>query len=183
VETETIRVSEIVKGLLEFARPTEPVARVVSTKSLIQKSFFLIQHQISLQNIKTEIRQDDDLHLMADEKQIQQVLMNMFINAAQAMPKGGQITMCAQKSADPRFVDLIIEDTGCGIPADHIDKIFDPFFTTKLEKKGTGLGLSTALSIVVKHGGDISVESEPGVGTTFTIKLPNHDRETKQGGK
>jgi CheY-like chemotaxis protein len=124
----------------------------------------------------------DDLRLVnIDKGQISQVVQNIILNARQAMPEGGVIdVVCENVTAgdspglDPesgsRFVRMVIADRGIGIPANILDRIFDPYFTTK--QKGSGLGLAICHSIIVKHGGSISVESTPGVGTTFTIVLP-----------
>ena len=178
MESETTRVSEIVKSLLEFARPSEPVMAKVSIIDIIKKTLFLIGHQISLQNIDIEeTYADTNPYVTADFKQIQQVLLNLLINAAQAMPQGGNILVQVNDSREDQFIDIHISDSGCGIPAENVEKIFDPFFTTKSNFKGTGLGLSTAYSIVIKHGGLITVKSEINKGTEFTIRLPRYNKE------
>jgi signal transduction histidine kinase len=172
METETRRISEIVQELLNFARPTEPDTCKIVVADLIKKSLFLLSHQFALQNIAISEEVDDaDLSIRADFKQMQQVLLNVFINAAQAMPDGGSLTVRAGPGPQ-RTVDISIVDSGCGIPAEHLTKIFDPFFSTKLEKKGTGLGLSVVYSIITKHQGTILVDSQVGKGTTFLIRLP-----------
>ncbi len=176
MESEITRVSNIVRALLDFARPTEPVIERVSVVELCQKTLLLIRYQISLQNIEIiEDYQDIEHHIRVDFKQFQQVLMNIIINAAQAMPDGGKITIRSHRAPKPGFMQIEIIDTGCGIPKENLSKIFDPFFTTKLKEKGTGLGLSTVYSIVVKHGGSIDVSSEVGVGTNFTITVPIYE--------
>jgi len=172
METEMRRVSEIVKELLDFARPTDPDVTRISVTELMKKSLFLLSHQFELQNIHiTETYPEPDEFIQADLKQMQQVLLNILINAAQAMPKGGALFVRSrQRGVDQ--VEIEIQDTGEGIPQEHLGKIFDPFFTTKLEKKGTGLGLSVVYSIVVKHHGTIHVQSQVSAGTTFTLRLP-----------
>jgi len=173
MESEITRVSNIVRALLDFARPTEPVIERVSVAELCQKSLLLIRYQISLQNIEVvEDYQDAQYPVRVDFKQFQQVLMNIVINAAQAMPQGGRITVRTHRAARQDTMQILIEDTGCGIPRENLIHIFEPFFTTKSKEKGTGLGLSTVYSIVVKHGGRIDVESEVGVGTKFIISIP-----------
>lgn len=173
MESEITRVSNIVRALLDFARPTEPVIERVSVAELCQKSLLLIRYQISLQNIEViEDYQDAQYPIRVDFKQFQQVLMNIVINAAQAMPQGGRITVHTRRAARLDTMQIIIEDTGCGIPQENLPHIFEPFFTTKSKEKGTGLGLSTVYSIVVKHGGRIDVESSVGVGTKFIISIP-----------
>lgn len=172
METETRRISEIVQELLNFARPTEPDTSKIVVADLIKKSLFLLSHQFSLQNIA--IREEiveADLSIRADFRQMQQVLLNVLINSAQAMPDGGLLTV--RVSRGPlQTVEIAISDTGCGIPAENVSKIFDPFFSTKLEKKGTGLGLSVVYSIIARHHGTIVVNSQVGKGTTFLIRLP-----------
>ncbi len=109
--------------------------------------------------------------ITADLNQIRQVLTNIFINAAQAMPEGGELKVVTSKVKFRDFVQIDISDTGCGIPPENLKKIFEPFFTTK-RKQGTGLGLSISLSYIRNHGGEINVQSIVGQGTTFTILLP-----------
>jgi two-component system NtrC family sensor kinase len=173
MENEVIRISETVKGLLDFASPSEPKIEKISAEGIIQKTLFLIAHQISLQNIEiTEKYSNKSLYFHADFKQIQQVLLNLILNAAQAMPDGGRIIISCSKERNENAIVIKITDTGSGISPDNLEKIFDPFFTTKLESKGTGLGLSTAYSIMVKNGGHIEVKSKVGKGTTVILKLP-----------
>ena len=182
IENETVRISEIVKGMLEFARPTEPVAGKILIKDILNRTLFLIDHQISMQNIKLiKHYENDSLYINADFKQIQQVLLNIIINSSQAMPAGCKLTITARTAENSRFIALGIKDTGCGIEEKCLEKIFDPFYTTKLDSKGTGLGLSTAYNIIVKHGGDIKAESQVGKGSTFTLYLPAY-QETDSGG-
>ena len=109
-------------------------------------------------------------NLICNPQQINQVIANLLVNAAQAIEERGHITVNTTHDGDQ--VLLTVTDTGHGIPAEIRTRIFDPFFTTKDVGKGTGLGLSISYNIVRKHGGEISVESEPGVGTSFTVRLP-----------
>ena len=175
--SETARVSEIVKTLLEFARPSEPKMTPVSVIEIIRKTLFMTRHQITVQNIRL-IEEHDLEHdtILADAKQIQQVLLNLVINAAQAMPNGGTLIVKNQSSRDPRYNEVLVTDSGCGIPVENLERIFEPFFTTRSESKGTGLGLSMAYSIVSKHQGKILVKSKVGEGTTFTIQLLKHQK-------
>ena len=172
METEMRRISEIVKELLDFARPTDPDITKISVAELIKKSLFLLSHQFSLQNIDIVEESDaPDYNILADFKQMQQVLLNILINAAQAMPEGGRLFVRYRRVGETRL-EIEIQDTGCGIPSENLGKIFDPFFSTKLEKKGTGLGLSVVYSIVDKHHGSLRVKSQVGQGATFIIQLP-----------
>jgi signal transduction histidine kinase len=111
-------------------------------------------------------------HVTADRQQLQQVFLNLLVNAVQAMGEQGTITMTTRSADDGAAAEVVIADTGSGIPPDLIDRIFDPFFTTKQGGTGTGLGLAIAYGIVTRHHGTISVESEVGKGTTFAIRLP-----------
>ncbi|MDZ7338389.1 MAG: ATP-binding protein [candidate division KSB1 bacterium] len=183
MEHETIRCSDIVKNLLEFARPSEPTITPLSVEETIKKSLFLVRHQITLQNIAIVERYEEGLPpIMADAKQMQQVLLNLVINAAQAMPEGGELRISAYRAHDQgENVVIVIQDTGVGIPAENLPRIFDPFFTTKASQKGTGLGLSVVSSIVAKHGGRIDVESEVGKGTTFKLFMPTKNMAQVEG--
>ena len=176
MESETIRVSDIVKNLLEFARPSEPNISPVSVSDIIKRSLFLVEHPLALQNIHISEHYEPDMpQIWVDQKQIQQVLMNLFINAAQAMPDGGELSIWAHNNCEDDFVIIEVKDSGCGIPEENIHRIFDPFFTTKAEKKGTGLGLSLVSSIIEKHKGHIDVASEVDKGTTFRVHLMTKD--------
>jgi two-component system NtrC family sensor kinase len=177
MEHEIVRCSEIVKNLLEFARPTKPAIEPVEVPELFRKALALLKHQIELQNIEIIEEYSPSLpRIEVDFKQFQQVLLNLILNSAQAMPGGGKLILKAQEDPSGEYVDLIVEDTGCGIRKEDLPRIFDPFFTTKLDKKGTGLGLSMVYSIVQRHGGSIEVQSEVGVGTKFTIRVPVKSR-------
>jgi two-component system, NtrC family, sensor kinase len=178
MENETTRVSEFVKGLLDFAKPAEPQIQKVSAVVIIEKTLFIVSHQVSLQNIKIEKAfPNQDLYIKADFTQLQQILINMIINSAQAMPDGGSIIFRVKKATDTGFVQIEIEDTGVGISPEHQDKIFEPFFTTRDHDSNIGMGLSTAYSIILMHDGDIEVKSKVGTGTCFILKIPEfHDR-------
>ncbi len=174
MEKETIRCSDIVKNLLEFARPSEPLMKPIGVDDAVKSSLFLVKHQIQLQNINISEEYQQDLPaMMVDLKQIQQVFLNLFINSAQAMPEGGDLHIRAFKEfKKDEYVTIEVSDTGSGIAPGALHRIFDPFFTTKSEKKGTGLGLSMVSSIIEKHKGSIDVASVVGKGTAFTLKLP-----------
>ena len=159
--------------LLTFAKGGSPIRRVVSVARLVTDAVRLARAGTS---ISITVNLSKDLYFArVDPGQIGQVLHNILLNARQAMPQGGIIEVGAenvvpqQEAAEPR-VRISVRDYGCGIPADVLPRIFDPYFTTKPD--GTGLGLATVYSIVAKHGGHISVESNSGTGTVFTIDLP-----------
>jgi PAS domain S-box-containing protein len=169
------RASELTQQLLTFARGGEPVKKVVDVSRLINEA---VSFGLRGSKVKGVLEIVDNLWLVdADEGQIIQVFNNLLINAAQAMPEGGTVTIRAENmvaeepSADLTcFVRLTIRDTGVGIPQDIIAKVFDPYFTTKQE--GSGLGLASVYSIVTRHRGSVNVSSEAGAGTEFVICLP-----------
>ncbi|MCU0960456.1 MAG: cache domain-containing protein [Pirellulaceae bacterium] len=168
---ETKRVREIVRGLLDFARETPFVQKPLDINELIGQSLLLLGKREAFEQIYTVQDLSDHLPLvLADRNQMQQVLLNLALNACEAMHEGGTL-MVASAAVDDRVV-VKVTDTGCGIKREHLDQIFEPFFTTKPVGKGTGLGLSVSYGIVQQHGGTLEVESEVGKGTTFTLTLP-----------
>ncbi len=166
------RCRNIVRGLLEFSRQSEPHVERLDLNKVLEDTLALISRQSFFFNIQVVKQLTPDLpRVSADRSQLQQVFMNILINAVQAMQEKGTVTLQSRPAADG-FVEVSIADTGCGIPPDKLDRIFDPFFTTKPSGKGAGLGLSIAYGIVAKHGGAIAVASRPGEGSTFTVRLP-----------
>ncbi len=180
IVSETIRCREIVKRLLDFARQTKPQKKLTNINTLINNIILLVRNQTSFRNIVIEKRLDDNLpEIMADLDQIQQVFINLIINASEAMTKGGCLDIESKLDKSGEYLEVIFKDNGPGIP-DHIKaRIFDPFFTTK--EQGTGLGLSISYGIIERHGGKINLETKSGEGTTFTIFLPvNFDEEGEE---
>jgi two-component system NtrC family sensor kinase len=171
IVNETNRCKKIVKGLLDFARQTEPQKALADVNEVIEKSLDLISHQANLLNIKIE--KDISPHLpkiMIDAGQIQQVSINILLNAIEAMPEGGSLSISS--GIEEEMIAIRFTDSGIGIPEENLSKVFDPFFTTKKIGKGTGLGLSVSYGIIDKHQGKLEVESRVGKGTTFIAKLP-----------
>ncbi|UCC72566.1 MAG: cache domain-containing protein [Gemmatimonadota bacterium] len=165
------RCREIVKGLLEFSRQSETGAERIAINETLEDTLSLIEKQSLFFNIRLLKHLDPELPAVTgDKSQLQQVFINIIMNAVQAMAERGTLTLVTRRAADG-FVEVVICDTGCGIAASEIDHIFDPFYSTKGGGEGTGLGLSIAYGIVAKHHGSIAVESEPGKGSTFTIRL------------
>ncbi len=163
------RLNKTIKDFLNYARPSEPHMSICDITDIAKKAIFLIRKQA--ENQKVTIEEDYRYNipqLLIDPEQVQQVMVNIMLNAVQAMLEGGRLIISAK--ADPNFVELSIADTGKGIPQDNIEKIFTPFYTTK--HQGTGLGLSISSRIIEKHNGSIRVASEIGRGTTFNIRLP-----------
>jgi two-component system NtrC family sensor kinase len=171
---EAERAARIVKNLLLFARGSQPERRPVNLNEIVERAAALRNYELRLENIGLSL--DLDLGLptvVADSAQLQQVILNLLVNAEQAIRQGngeGGISMRTLKLGHDK-VGLQVLDTGPGIPPEVMPRIFDPFFTTKPVGVGTGLGLSIACSIIQDHGGEISVESQPGQGTKFTIEL------------
>jgi len=173
IRVETERIAEIVQGLLAFARKSrQERIEQLDVNEVLDRTLMLSEHQLTVGNVQVIKQLDDTLpQIQANPGQLQQVFMNLIINAHHAMPSGGVLTVRTGPVPQRRlFVE--IEDSGCGIADDDLNRIFDPFFTTKEEGKGTGLGLSVSRNIIENHGGLIGVESTPGVGTLFRIVLP-----------
>lgn len=182
VVRQSERCRDIVKGLLEFSRQQEVGSDVVDVRVVLDETLALLSKQALFHNIKLEkFYQDGVDDVVADRSQLQQVFMNIIVNAIQAMGERGILTV-GVAMGEKEQVEIKIADTGGGIPREDIDKIFDPFYTTKVDGAGTGLGLSIAYGIITKHRGSIEVESEVGAGTVFTIRLPGtpHFAEDKR---
>lgn len=170
---ECMRCRDIVKTLLTFSRPNAASLSPVDINRCVNDTLFILKHHFKEQNqieLITKIGADLPL-IMGDESQLKQVIINLFSNAFDAMGDDGQISIVTQATAE-NSVELIVADTGCGIPSEHLDKLFEPFFTTKKVGQGVGIGLSTCYSIVTNHDGEIRVTSEEGKGTSFTVSLP-----------
>ena len=181
VEHAIIRCARIVRSLLDFARETKPKKAPAQINDVIENTLKLVENQVGFHNIHIVKDLNPALPVLnLDENQIQQVLMNMVINAADAMPEGGTLAIKSKFSSENDSVEITIEDSGCGIPKEVIDRIYDPFFTTKEQKRGTGLGLAVSYGIIKKHQGSILVESEVGKGTIFTIRLPRKPIESNE---
>jgi two-component system NtrC family sensor kinase len=168
---ETKRVREIVRGLLDYARETPSVKAALNINNVIRQTTQLLGRREAFQHVNVvEVLADDIPMVDGDRNQLQQVFMNLALNACEAMAEGGTL-MVSTFVADGRVV-IKVADTGHGIRSEHLGQIFDPFFTTKPVGKGTGLGLSVSAGIIQRHDGTLEVESELGKGTTFTVTLP-----------
>lgn len=180
---ETRRCGEIIKRLLDFAREKAPEKKFCDLNTVITETARLLERTASFQNVELILKLAADLPAVwLDQSQIKQVIMNMLVNAQQAIAQNGRITVCSRRCPAPRsvepgeqpveMVEVSVADTGCGIPQKNLARIFDPFFTSKEVGSGTGLGLAVSHGIVKAHGGAIEVETEVGVGTTFHVFLP-----------
>ncbi|RJR41737.1 MAG: PAS domain S-box protein [Deltaproteobacteria bacterium] len=171
VYDETARVSKTLSNLLAFSRKSKPNFQPVNLNAEIEETISLIGHQMRLQNITVKRHLDADLHqVLADRGQIKQILVNLVLNAQEAMSQGGTLTLETKNIR--RDVLIKISDTGKGIPRESLSQIFEPFFTTKKTCSGAGLGLSVVYGIIRDHKGIIKVDSVLEKGTTFTIRLP-----------
>jgi signal transduction histidine kinase len=163
------RIASIVKKMSSYAKTREKETRSYHIGELIENTVELVKYDKRTKNISIGVEVPDNLPpIMVNGNQMIQIFMNLVLNAADSMPGGGRLTISVREI--PGEIDIIFRDTGAGIERKHLDRIFDPFFTTK--ELGTGLGLSVSFSIIKSFGGDILVESEPGEGTTFTVRLP-----------
>ena len=173
VVRQTERCRDIVKGLLEFSRQSETHREDIDVNDVLNRTLALIENQALFFNVKVIREWQEALPAVSgDSSELQQVFMNLIVNAVQAMHEKGVIRITTRHDVASDEVEVRVADTGSGIPADVIDRVFDPFFTTKASGEGTGLGLSIAYGIITKHEGSIGVESEPGQGTTFTVRIP-----------
>jgi two-component system NtrC family sensor kinase len=173
IATQANRCSLIIRGLLDFSRQRKPQKRPANLNSVVSECVALVQDQALFHNISIQKNLQADLPpTVMDPSEMQQVMMNMFINAAEAMDGQGELRVSTRVLSGEDFVEVVVSDTGRGIPEEEIEHIFDPFFTTKEVGHGTGLGLAISFGIVKEHSGSISVESEIGKGTTFTLRLP-----------
>jgi signal transduction histidine kinase len=163
--------SKLVSNLLDFARQKPPDLKPIEISKIIDHAISLVGHQAQLTKIKLIREETPSLPLVkGDSGQLQQVLINLIVNAIQAMPNGGELKIISFTKGD--LVKVAINDVGEGIPPENMDKLFTPFFSTKDEVKGVGLGLAVSYGIIKSHGGNIEVQSQIGKGSTFTISLP-----------
>jgi two-component system, NtrC family, sensor kinase len=179
---QTLRCRDTVKGLLDFARQSSAVPSITEVNSVVDKTLLLLENQTIFQNIKTVRKFNPELpNVLIDAGQLQQVVMNIVINAVDAMEESGVLTI--ETCRDPRRREILIKisDTGKGVPEDVLPLIFEPFFTTKKVGKGTGLGLAIVHGIITRAGGKVEVENSPN-GATFIIRMPIVQEEQKANG-
>ncbi len=183
VESEVMRIDRIIRELLSFARPAPVRLHPVAINTVVEEAVELISHQKEIRTIAVEKQLESCLPpVMADESQLKQVMINLFINAMDAMQQGGTLTVATGQTngsaatpgstAQRPAVSIVVRDTGAGIDLQSLKNIFDPFFTTKSPGRGNGLGLSVCLRIIETFAGTIAVTSSPGEGSCFTISLP-----------
>jgi two-component system NtrC family sensor kinase len=170
VERETERCSAIVRNLLDFARERPLALKDTSVHAVVEEAVQLLANQIQIQGVTLEKRLAPVPVVDGDFGQLRQAFVNVIMNACEAMARGGRLVIETALVDDGRWVEIAFQDTGPGIPPDHLPKIFDPFYTTK--EKGTGLGLSVVYGIIERHGGKIELATEVGKGTRVMLRLP-----------
>ena len=171
IARQTFRASEIVNSLLNFSRTSTTDFVDVELNRVLRETISLVDHQLKKANIRADLNLDEELPpVRGNFGKLQQVFLNLFLNARDAMDGNGELTV--RSWHDEGRAHVTISDTGHGIPPEHVSRVFDPFFTTKGSKKGTGLGLSVTYGIVQEHGGSIEVQSAPGQGARFRLDFP-----------
>jgi two-component system NtrC family sensor kinase len=167
------RCRDIIRGLLDFSRQRKPDKTICNLNSVLESCVSLLEQQAPFQNIEIKKNLQIDLPMtVVDPSQIERVFINLIVNAAEAMDGNGKLTLITFFNAKDETIEIDIQDTGCGISPEDMERIFDPFFTTKDVGHGTGLGLAISYGIIKSHRGNIFVDSTEGKGTTFTIVLP-----------
>ena len=186
IVTQANRCRDIIRGLLDFSRQQKPDKRLCNVNSVLEECIALLENQAIFHNIYIEKAFGQDLPLVVmDPAQIERVFMNILINAAEAMAGEGLLSLATRVEPGKDYIEVEFTDTGHGIAEQDIEQIFDPFFTTKEVGRGTGLGLAISYGIIKEHNGSITVESEVGQGTTFTVRLPvaAEERVASNGGQ
>ncbi len=172
ITVQVERMTRLMNQLLACARRDPPNFRPVDLRDVIKNCLDAVEERLNQHGVQVISEQDEELpHIRADSDLMMQVLLNLVLNAVQAMPETGTLRVTAVCDGE-QYIKLTIADTGHGIPSDILPNIFEPFITTKERGKGTGLGLAVVLGIVQEHGGSITVTSTPRQGTTFTLLLP-----------
>ncbi len=173
IATQVERASATVRNLLDFTRRDRPILTTISIEDAITKALRLVENELAIGHIELSMDLPDELpRVRGNIRNLQQVFVNLFLNSIQAMPDGGRLEV---RTVVPErgWIRVDIADTGTGIQPEDLPRVFEPFFTTKDPGEGTGLGLSVSFGIVQEHGGRLTVESEPGAGTTFSVHLPS----------
>jgi two-component system NtrC family sensor kinase len=173
IERESKRCGELVKSLLTFSRQAPSQREPQDLNTVVHRAVQLVKHKLDMQGIELKESLAEGLPgVECDGNQVQQVILVLMVNAAEAMPKGGTLEVTTEFDSAGEQGVVLVKDTGSGIPEDVLPRIFDPFFTTKEDQNRTGLGLAVAAGIIEQHAGEITVRSEPGKGTEFRVALP-----------
>jgi PAS domain S-box-containing protein len=170
---QATRCRDIVRGLLDFARPSPGAQQKADLNAIVSAAYDLLKGQAIFKDVEVSLDLcPAPLEVTCDSGQLQQAFTNILLNAAEAISGPGMITIRSWHDDARQIAALSFTDTGCGIPAENLGRIFEPFFTTKEQMHGTGLGLAIVYGIIERHGGTVEAESRPGAGTTFTVRLP-----------
>jgi two-component system NtrC family sensor kinase len=170
---QATRCRDIIRGLLDFSRQRKPNKTLSNVNTVMEQCLSFVENQALFLNIKINKKFQEDLPMIVvDPSQLERVIMNMIINASEAMDGSGELHLATRSGPYSEHIELEFRDTGQGISSENLEKIFDPFFTTKDVGHGTGLGLAISYGVVKAHHGTVSVESEVGKGTTFIVRLP-----------
>ena len=172
IQEQITRISRIIQALLNMARPARMQVRPVDLAAVVETTLGFVCEKLRRRGIEAVTRLDAVSSVLGDPERLQQLLLNLFLNAADAMPEGGELRVRLVPDDEEGWVRVEVEDTGLGIEPEHLPRLFEPFFTTKPAGRGSGLGLAVVQGIVADHGGEITVDSEPGRGTTFRVRLP-----------
>jgi len=173
IASESRRCGDLVKNLLTFSRTTPINLLATNLNQVLERALRLVQHQLDLASVQVQLQLDPDLpQVVCDAAQIEQVLLALIVNAADALPQGGNLWLTTSFRRENNQVRVVVRDDGAGIPPEILPRIFEPFLTTKETGRGVGLGLAISHSILERHNGNIEAQSEPGRGTTFTVTLP-----------
>jgi two-component system sensor histidine kinase HydH len=168
---EVDRLNRVIGQLLEFARPMAIHKKAISLQTLMRQALKMIERQAKERDITVQADLPSDIQeVPVDPDKVNQVLLNLYLNAIEAMQKGGTLTVALSRESDASRVKIVVSDTGVGISKDDLEHIFDPYFTTR--QTGTGLGLAIVHRILESHNGEVRVQSEPGLGTTVSVYLP-----------
>jgi len=172
IQRETDRCGTIVKNLLLFSKKQVGEFTLVPVRQIIHKSEQLVNHHFQISNVQCEtILPTEEMSLLCDENQIEQAMVALFVNAVEAMPGGGKLVVEVQQGRAKSDVRILVKDSGIGIADEDLPHVFEPFYSTKKNGQGVGLGLSVVYGILERHGGRISIQSEPGKGTTFIMEF------------
>jgi signal transduction histidine kinase len=178
ITQQSFRAAEIANGLLNFSRTSTTEFRETHLNQVIRDTLSLLEHQFKTAQIAVDLDLAEDLPpIHGNPGKLQQVFLNLLLNAKEAMPGGGSLRVATQVNGQDHYVAALVADSGTGIAPEHLKRIYDPFFTTKTtpkpgDRRGTGLGLSVSYGIIQEHAGKIHVESAIGAGTTFQLEFP-----------
>ena len=177
ITNETIRCKTIIEELLEFSQDKEPKKTLNNINDIVEKALSILDNEFRLQHVMVEKNLSSDMQdMLLDVNLMEQVFVNIILNAVEAIKDKGVITISSQMVPNQLYGKIEIADNGCGIPQENLSKIFEPFFSTK--KKGTGLGLAVSYGIVQNHQGTIKVLRKQGGGTRFIIEIPSAQAAT-----